>query len=508
MDIRTKFVFVLVAVALGSMLFLGLSMYINAEEALRESRLERLDGLAESKQDGLDEVFAGWIDRVSLVASRTQLRLSLREHNQRSSAETSASIDRILNDAVDAVDVIKSLAVFDLEDRLVASAGQEAALAGLDPSAGGTPVARDILYQGLGPGGNGEIRVRFVSTLRLDGEPLGTLNVTLDAEPLLYLAEDRSGMGQSGETIIVTRDEDGLYRALHRTRPGGPDAWDPIQTTGPNDLAEMAISGGDSVYWQGIKDYRGVAVWAAVRRIPEAGMGLVVKVDEDEGRAPITQFRRRTIRLGLSLGAFAILFGTILGFRFSKPVLELAGVADRIREGALSARAQEEGEDEIAHLARTFNDMAEEMEEQFTLLREFQRYFDLSRDMLCIASPDGYFKRVNPAFEKTLGWTDEDLLSQPFIAFVHPDDRRKTEDEIERLARGLPTIYFENRYRVPGGGYRHLIWTAHPDQATGLIYAIARDVTELDRARERAEREIASLRTRLKAAEARRGEDA
>jgi len=158
--------------------------------------------------------------------------------------------------------------------------------------------------------------------------------VTLDAEPLLYLAEDRSGMGQSGETIIVTRDEDGLYRALHRTRPGGPDAWDPIQTTGPNDLAEMAISGGDSVYWQGIKDYRGVAVWAAVRRIPEAGMGLVVKVDEDEGRAPITQFRRRTVRLGLSLGAFAILFGTILGFRFSKPVLELAGVADRIREGA------------------------------------------------------------------------------------------------------------------------------------------------------------------------------
>jgi len=113
MDIRTKFVFVLVAVALGSMLFLGLSMYINAEEALRESRLERLDGLAESKQDGLDEVFAGWIDRVSLVASRTQLRLSLREHNLRSSAEASARIDRILNDAVDAVDVIKSLAVFE-----------------------------------------------------------------------------------------------------------------------------------------------------------------------------------------------------------------------------------------------------------------------------------------------------------------------------------------------------------------------------------------------------------
>ncbi|MGW8266492.1 MAG: PAS domain S-box protein [Longimicrobiales bacterium] len=390
----------------------------------------------------------------------------------------------------------------------MAAVGQEAALTGLDPSAGGTSVVRDIIYQGLAPGGNGEIRVRFVSTLRLEGEPVGTLHVTLDAEPLLYLAEDRSGMGESGETIIVTRDEDGLYRALHRARPGGPDAWDPIQTTGPNNLAELAMSGGDSVYWRGIRDYRGVAVWAAVRRIPDAGMGLVVKVDEDEGRAPLTQFRRETIRLGLSLGAFAILFGTILGFRFSKPVLELAGVADRIREGALSARAQEEGEDEIALLARTFNDMAEEMEEQFTLLREFQRYFDLSRDMLCIASPDGWFKRVNPAFEKTLGWTEEELLSRSFLAFVHPDDLKKTEHEIERLARGLPTISFENRYEVPGGGYRHLMWTAHPDEDTGLIYAIARDVTELDKARDKAAAEIASLRSRLRAAEARTSEEA
>ncbi|MGW8266491.1 MAG: hypothetical protein ACWGSQ_08990 [Longimicrobiales bacterium] len=111
MDIRTKFVFVLVGVALGSMLLLGLSMYIRAEEALRESRLERLGGLAESKKDGLDEVFAGWVDRVSLVASRTQLRLSLQEHNRRHTAETSGRIHRILSDAVEAVEVIKSLAV-------------------------------------------------------------------------------------------------------------------------------------------------------------------------------------------------------------------------------------------------------------------------------------------------------------------------------------------------------------------------------------------------------------
>jgi PAS domain S-box-containing protein len=507
MDIRTKLVFTLVAVALVSMVVLGLTMYTSAEEALRESRLERLDGLAESKKDGLDEVFAGWIDRVSLVASRTQLRLSLQEHNRRGTPQTSDNIHRILSDAVDAVEVIKALAVLDLEQKLVASAGQEAALVGLDPSAGGTPVSSDIFYQGLAPGENGDIRVGFVATLKLDGELLGTLHVKLDAEPLLYLAEDRSGMGESGETIIVTLDNQGALRALHRARPGSPVAWEPIASGGLRDLAEKAMADGDSVYWQGVSDNRGASVWAAVRNLPKAEMALVVKVDEDEGRAPLTEFRLRSIQLGFTLGAFAVLFGTILGFRFSKPIMELAGVADRIREGALSARAEEEGEDEIALLARTFNDMAEEMEEQVTLLREFQRYFDLSLDMLCIASPDGFFKRVNPAFTRTLGWTKEELLSRPFVAFVHPEDVKKTEDEIEHLARGLPTISFENRYEVRGGGYRHLMWTAHPDRDSSLIYAIARDVTELDVAREEAKSEIDSLRSRLEAAEARANED-
>jgi PAS domain S-box-containing protein len=389
---------------------------------------------------------------------------------------------------------------------MVAAAGQEEALAGLDPSVGGTPVSSDVFYQGLAPGGNGDTQVRFVSTLRMDGELLGTLHVTLDAEPLLTVAEDRSGMGETGETIIVTRDDDGTLRALHRPRPGGPDAWDPVPSGSPGHLAELAMAGGDSVLSHEIKDNRGVPVWAAVRKLPVAEVGLVVKVDADEGRAPLTEFRQRSIRLGLSLGAFAILLGFILGFRFSKPILDLAGVADRIREGALSARAEEEGEDEVALLARTFNEMAEEMEERLTLLREFQRYFDLSRDMLCIAAPDGYFKRVNPAFEKTLGWTEEELLSRSFLAFVHPDDLKKTEQEIERLARGLPTIYFENRYAVRSGEYRHLMWTAHPDQDTGLIYAIARDVTELDKAREAAAAEIGSLRRRLEAAEARASE--
>jgi hypothetical protein len=123
MDIRTKLVFTMVAVALSSMLALGAVMYVSAGNALRERRLEQLDGIAESMKDGLEEVASGWRDRVSLVASRTQLRESLRDHNETGNSDSSARIRRILADAVSAVGTLESLAVYDGEGELVASAG-------------------------------------------------------------------------------------------------------------------------------------------------------------------------------------------------------------------------------------------------------------------------------------------------------------------------------------------------------------------------------------------------
>ena len=110
-------------------------------------------------------------------------------------------------------------------------------------------------------------------------------------------------------------------------------------------------------------------------------------------------------------------------------------------------------------------------------------FFNISTDLLCIAGTDGYFKRLNPAWEHTFGYTTGELLAKPYVEFIHPDDVDRTNAEAaEQAADGKPTLSFENRYRCRDGSYRWLDWNSTSIPDNGMIHAVARDTTEKRRA--------------------------
>ncbi|MEM6726302.1 MAG: PAS domain S-box protein, partial [Bacteroidota bacterium] len=107
----------------------------------------------------------------------------------------------------------------------------------------------------------------------------------------------------------------------------------------------------------------------------------------------------------------------------------------------------------------------------------YEAFFQVASYMFCIASEDGYFLEVNDAFTEVLGYSKNELISKPFVDFIHPDDISSTKEELGRLVSGGKSINFRNRYLAKDGSYKVLEWNTRPIGPDHMLYAIARDIT-------------------------------
>jgi PAS domain S-box-containing protein len=134
----------------------------------------------------------------------------------------------------------------------------------------------------------------------------------------------------------------------------------------------------------------------------------------------------------------------------------------------------DEPKDQISIL----NQKTKALESEISRLQVYEIFFNISKDLVCLANTEGYFLMVNPSFIELLGYSEEELLSKPIVDFILPDDKNKTSEEIDKIDKtGETTAHFINHYITKSGETVILQWMSTTDK-NGIIYAIGRDITE------------------------------
>ncbi len=191
---------------------------------------------------------------------------------------------------------------------------------------------------------------------------------------------------------------------------------------------------------------------------------------------------------GYSLGAVDYLFTPIVPEVLRSKVSVFIDLARQSRQLQKQAEALRRAEQE--KLERQLTETTERLEWE----TRRNHFFRLSIELLAIAQYDGTFGQINPTWEKSLGYSAEELKGHSFLGFIHPEDESTTRDWLTRITQADTPLYFENRFRARNGEYRWLGWTIAPFAAEGLLYIFARDITE----RYEREQEIRQLNDDLK----------
>ena len=357
LDIRLKISLTFVSVALISFVILGTFAYRTSAELIQQISVRQLDALAESKKQDLLKVHESWENQLRLIRSRTQLGINLRDHVVSGKPEALNAITRTVRNATGAVKDVNSITIFDIEGRKLASSGNVASQLFEIPD-------EDVKYVGSYTDKKGALKIILSSMILLDEEAVGGIEMVIDASDLFDVTGNYTGLGDTGESMLVKAEDDNMVMVLNPLRhdPGGSFRKQDLALISPD--IKAALEAREDTLTENIVDYRGVQVWAVTRFLPQLKWGLVVKVDAAEEEALADTLKNTLIDIALALSAFAIIGGALIGLHLARPIHELVEVVRRVRDGDLSARADTRGDDEIAYLGENLNDFVIHLEQE------------------------------------------------------------------------------------------------------------------------------------------------
>ncbi len=361
MKITAKLCLAFAAIALIPLIVVGIAAYRAGSDALRQRVHEQLESVAVIQRNRLEAIVDQNLERVALVASRTQMRISLERYNREKLPADQAKMNTIIADALTSIESFETISLLDLDGHIVASTaadqiGDNVADATYFLRGRDAPQANTFLRDT-----DGSLKLVLSAPLYLDDERIGVIAVKSGVRNILALVADYSGLGDTGETILAKANDagDAVFISPLRFDPNAA-----LVRTVPKEALEAPITqalAGKQTFFSSAVDYRGQAVLAMTQYIPATDWGLVVKIDLGEALEPIHAFRNIFATAILITGVVVLLLSILVARSITRRVTLLTRVSERISDGDLSMRADVCGSDEIDVLASNFNTMTDRL---------------------------------------------------------------------------------------------------------------------------------------------------
>lgn len=366
MKINSRLTILFLIVSIIPLIVAIILAYITIQNTLTEEVVNHLQSLARIQESRVQSIIDQNLERLKLVASRTQLRVSLNNFNQDPQPDYQTRMNTILLDALDSIDSFEVISVLNMAGTVVAST--EAEQIGLDLAAepffqeGQQQSQADNLFLDR----SGELKIYLSGPLYLEEELIGVVVIESRVDNLLALVQDYAGLGDTGETYLVKATADGQAQILTPLRFAPQATLTRVVTGSANQVspAIQALTGESQLLLEGV-DYNQQSVIAAIEYIENVDWGIIVKINRVEAFAPLNQLLIRALIIGTVTVVVVIFLAIFVARQFSRPITNLIDAALKISAGDTQQQQIEQPKiDELAKLATAFNQMMTELHQR------------------------------------------------------------------------------------------------------------------------------------------------
>lgn len=368
MQIRTK-IFAAIFFA-GAVLLLTASLifYHTTQTSLENRIYQQFLSIASLQKNRLEGILERNKERLRLVSSRTQLRLSMAQYLNSSASVHQHKMSNILQDARHSIPSFRTISVFDIQGRMVVStATSHTEIPQYYPP--------DLFEQSLTANtadslvrdAEGQLLLLLGGPLVLDGDVLGTLVIECATDHLISSINNYSGLGDTGEIIVFQRESAETSRVLLPTRFAADAAL--ALTLGEDFLVDDFLKSPGGRLRSSL-DYRGRMVMVFASALKTVDWFMAVKIDQDEAYAQLQMARRVIVTVTLILLGGAVVLAYFLAAKMTRPITALSDLAERMSRGDYRLVADDSSADEIGVLGHSFNQMASSMLNHQALLED------------------------------------------------------------------------------------------------------------------------------------------